>query len=224
MIIKDSAKATYDNAKIKTTSVSDVTKQLTGKEPIKLIINSIGGDVFAGNEIFTALKKYEGNIETEIIFAASIATVIAMASDKIIMSPTGQFMIHNVSTSVEGDYRDMEKSAQTLRNMNAMIASSYKSRLKVSDEELAKMMDNETWLNAEQAKAIGLIDEIMFENEYGGTLVANFGANLLSDEVIAKISQMIEGDKSSPSPSTVEDKTQYEARLKIMKMRGKHNG
>ena len=177
MIIKDSAKATYDNAKIKTTSVSDVTSQLTGKEPIKLIINSIGGDVFAGNEIFTALKKYEGNIETEIIFAASIATVIAMASNKIVMSPTGQFMIHNVSTSVEGDYRDMEKSAQTLRNMNAMIASSYKSRMKVSDEELAKMMDDETWLNAEQAKSIGLIDEIMFENK-SKSYVACFSNNM----------------------------------------------
>ena len=177
MIIKDSAKATYDNAKIKTTSVSDVTSQLTGKEPIKLIINSIGGDVMAGGEIFTALKKYEGNIETEVIFAASIATVIAMASDKIIMSPTGQFMIHNVSTSVEGDYRDMEKSAQTLKNMNAMIASSYKSRMKVSDEELAKMMDNETWLNAQQAKELGFVDEIMFENK-SKSYVACFSNNM----------------------------------------------
>ena len=177
MIIKDSAKATYDNAKIKTTSVSDVTSQLTGKEPIKLIINSIGGDVMAGGEIFTALKKYEGNIETEVIFAASIATVIAMASDKIIMSPTGQFMIHNVSTSVEGDYRDMEKSAQTLKNMNAMIASSYKSRMKVSNEELAKMMDNETWLNAQQAKELGFVDEIMFENK-SKSYVACFSNNM----------------------------------------------
>ena len=177
MIIKDSAKATYDNAKIKTTSVSDVTSQLTGKEDIKIICNSIGGDVFAGSEIYTALKKYQGKIDAEVIFAASIATVIVMAADKISMTPTGQFMIHNVSTSVEGDYRDMEKSAQTLRNMNAMIASSYKSRMKVSDEQLAKMMDDETWLNAEQAKSIGLIDEIMFENK-SKSYVACFSNNM----------------------------------------------
>ena len=177
MIIKDSAKATYDNAKIKTTSVSDVTSQLTGKEDIKIICNSIGGDVFAGSEIYTALKKYQGKIDAEVIFAASIATVIVMAADKISMTPTGQFMIHNVSTSVEGDYRDMEKSAQTLRNMNAMIASSYKSRMKVSDEELAKMMDNETWLNAQQAKDLGLIDEIMFENK-SKSYVACFSNNM----------------------------------------------
>jgi len=177
MIVKDSVKESYNKIKATTTTPNEVISRLQGEEPIKLIINSIGGDVMAGGEIFTALKKYEGNIETEIIFAASIATVIAMASNKIVMSPTGQFMIHNVSTSVEGDYRDMEKSAQTLRNMNAMIASSYKSRMKVSNEELAKMMDNETWLNAQQAKELGFVDEIMFENK-SKSYVACFSNNM----------------------------------------------
>ena len=164
MIVSDNMKDQYNKAKIKTVTPSEIISQLEGDDDIKLIINSMGGSVQSGNEIFTALKQYTGNIESEIIFAASIATVIAMASDKIIMSPTGQFMIHNVTTKADGDYRTMEQSAITLKNMNAMITNAYKLRVKLSDEDLKKMMDAETWLNAKQAKELGFIDDIMFEN------------------------------------------------------------
>ena len=225
-IISNNLQDIYDWVGIEATSPNKVLSSLSqSNEDVEIYINSGGGDVFAGSEIYTALKEYKGNVTVKVIgLAASAASVIAMAGDKILMSPTAQLMIHNVSTTVGGDYRAFEHTAEILKSANQSIANAYKQRTGKSDEELKSLMDAETWFNSNSAVEHGFADEVMFENEeYGGTLVANFGANLLSDEVIAKISQMIEGDKSSSSPSTVEDKTQYEARLKIMKMRGMHN-
>jgi len=224
-IISNNLQDIYDWVGIEATSPQKVITSLPqSNEDIEVYINSGGGDVFAGSEIFTALKEYKGNVTVKVVgLAASAASVIAMAGDKVLMSPTAQLMIHNVSTTAGGDYRTFEHTAEILKSANQSIANAYKTRTGKSDEELKSLMDVETWFNAQSAIEHGFADEMMFENEYGGTLVANFGANLLSDEVIAKISQMIEGDKSSSS-STVEDKTQYEARLKIMKMRGKYNG
>ena len=225
-IISNNLQDIYDWIGIEATSPQKVITSLPqSNEDIEVYINSGGGDVFAGSEIFTALKEYKGNVTVKVVgLAASAASVIAMAGDKVLMSPTAQLMIHNVSTTAGGDYRTFEHTAEILKSANQSIANAYKTRTGKSDEELKSLMDVETWFNAQSAIEHGFADEMMFENEYGGTLVANFGANLLSDEVIAKISQMIEGDKSSSSSSTVEDKTQYEARLKIMKMRGKYNG
>ena len=225
-IISNNLQDIYDWVGIEATSPQKVITSLPqSNEDLEVYINSGGGDVFAGSEIFTALKEYKGNVTVKVVgLAASAASVIAMAGDKVLMSPTAQLMIHNVSTTAGGDYRTFEHTAEILKSANQSIANAYKTRTGKSDEELKSLMDVETWFNAQSAIEHGFADEMMFENEYGGTLVANFGANLLSDEVIAKISQMIEGDKSSSSSSTVEDKTQYEARLKIMKMRGKYNG
>ena len=224
-IISNNLQDIYDWVGIEATSPQKVLSSLPqSNEDVEVYINSGGGDVFAGSEIFTALKEYKGKVTVKVIgLAASAASVIAMAGDKVLMSPTAQLMIHNVSTTVGGDYRAFEHTAEVLKSANQSIANAYKTRTGKSDEELKSLMDAETWYNAQSAIEHGFADEMMFDESFGGTLVANFGANLLSDEVIAKISQMIEGDKSSPSPSTVEDKTQYEARLKIMKMRGKHN-
>ena len=72
---------------------------MAGCQPIKAEINSPGGDVYAGSDIYTALKNYSGSVEIDIVgLAASAASVIAMAGDTIKISPTGQMMIHRPST------------------------------------------------------------------------------------------------------------------------------
>ena len=225
-IISNNLQDIYDWVGIEATSPNKVINSLPqSNEDVEIYINSGGGDVFAGSEIFTALKEYKCKVTVKVIgLAASAASVIAMAGDKVLMSPTAQLMIHNVSTTVGGDYRAFEHTAEVLKSANQSIANAYKTRTGKSDEELKSLMDAETWFNAQSAIEHGFADEMMFDESLGGTLVANYGANLLSDEVIAKISQMIEGENSPSSSSTVEDKTQYEARLKIMKMRGKYNG
>lgn len=222
-IISNNLQRIYDWLDIEATSPSKVINALPKDGDVEVYINSGGGDVFSGSEIYTALKEHKGNVTVKIVgLAASAASVIAMGADKVLMSPTAQMMIHNVSTTVGGDYRDFERTAEILKSANQSIVNAYKQRTGKSDEELKSLMDVETWYNANSAVEQGFADEVMFDNDsFGGTLVANYGANMLSDDVIAKISQLIGEEKA---PTNVDDKKQYEARLKIMKMRGMHNG
>lgn len=131
-------------------------------EPITIKISSGGGDVFAGCEIYNEIKGYAGEVTIEIVgLCASIAGVIAMAG-KSKMSPLSEIMIHNVSTSTSGDYRDMEHSVEVLKKANKTIANAYMLKTGMEEKEVQKLMDKETWLTAEEAKELGLVDEIMY--------------------------------------------------------------
>lgn len=91
------------------------------------------------------------------------------------MSPTAQIMIHNVSTSVAGDYRDMDKTSETLRIANHTIASAYSIKSGMALDEALAMMDEETWMTAQEAKDKGLIDEVLFIDEEQRSIFANGG-------------------------------------------------
>ena len=94
-------------------------------EPLLVEINSGGGDVFAGSEIYTALKAYAGTVEINIVgLAASAASVIAQAGHSRI-SPTALFMVHNVSGSAAGDFHDMQQEAEILQTANKAVAAAY---------------------------------------------------------------------------------------------------
>ena len=152
---------------IQATSPSQITQALKNAngQPVTIKINSGGGDVFAGCEIYNELKNYSGEVIIEIHgLCASIASVIAMAG-KCKMSPLGEIMIHNVSTSTSGDYRDMEHSVEVLKKANKTIANAYILKTGMSEDEAYNLMDKETWLTADEALEMGLIDEIMYSDE-----------------------------------------------------------
>ncbi|MDU4787664.1 MAG: Clp protease ClpP [Clostridium sp.] len=152
---------------IQATSPNQVTRALKNAngQPVTIKINSGGGDVFAGCEIYNELKNYSGEVTIEIHgLCASIASVIAMAG-KCKMSPLGEIMIHNVSTSTSGDYRDMEHSVEVLKKANKTVANAYILKTGMSEEEAYNLMDKETWLTADEALELGLIDEIMYSDE-----------------------------------------------------------
>ena len=152
---------------IQVTSPNQVTRALKNAngQPVTIKINSGGGDVFAGCEIYNELKNYSGEVIIEIHgLCASIASVIAMAG-KCKMSPLGEIMIHNVSTSTSGDYRDMEHSVEVLKKANKTVANAYILKTGMSEEEAYNLMDKETWLTADEALELGLIDEIMYSDE-----------------------------------------------------------
>lgn len=148
---------------------------------INVKINSSGGDVFVASEIYTELRDYKGNVNVKIVgIAASAASVIAMAGRKIMMSPTAQIMVHNVSSSASGDYREMDHMSEVLKNANDTIANAYMCKSGMSRKEALELMNNETYLSAQKAKQLGLIDEIMFENTNKVNLVSltNFQKNI----------------------------------------------
>lgn len=137
-----------------------------GKEPVTVRVNSYGGDVWSASEIYTALMQHEPGVEVEITgLAASAATVIMMAGRKVRASPTAEIMIHNPYAAARGDYRAMEHAAQSLRNTRETIVNAYVIRSGNTREQLRLMMDAETWMTAQGAKANGIIDEIMFVSE-----------------------------------------------------------
>lgn len=170
--------------------IANKLKEAKGKA-VNVNINSGGGDVFAGSEIYTMLKEYKGNVDIKVSgIAASAASVIAMAGDKVSISPTAQIMIHNVSSMAIGDYRDMEHEAEVIKNYNNSIANAYMLKTGKSREELLAMMDKETWLSAEQAKENKFVDEILFENKNNVKFAASI-TNLLPEKVINQTRELM---------------------------------
>ena len=198
-------------------SVSKVIDEANG-EDLEVEINSGGGSVFAGSEIYTILKDYKGHVTVKIVgLAASAASVIAMAGNKVMMSPTAQMMIHNVSTYTSGDYRDMEHSAEVLKSANNTIANAYRLKTGKTQEELLKLMDNETWMTAQKAKELGFIDEIMFDEEQ--QLIANHGySGLLPPEVINKMRNMLKNPNDKNNSDIFMQK--IKSQLNLLKLKG----
>lgn len=132
---------------------------------INLHINSMGGYVTEGNEIYTLLKRHTATVNVFIdAFAASMASGIAMAGDQITMSPNALMMIHNPLTGAYGNSKELRKVADDLDVMGEAFRQMYllKAGDKLEESKLIEMLDAETYLTAEQAKELGLCDVIAF--------------------------------------------------------------
>lgn len=165
-IVSDDYAWIYDWLGYSYTSPSTVVNKIkeANGEDLDIKINSPGGDVFSASEIYSELRSYKGNVNIKIVgLAASAASVISMAGHNS-MSPTGQLMVHNVSSCACGDYRDMDHMSEVLKNANDTIANAYMCKSGMSREQALELMNNETYLSAQKAKELGLIDEIMFED------------------------------------------------------------
>lgn len=134
---------------------------------ITVFINSPGGDVFAASQIYTMLKEYAGKVTVKIDgIAASAASVISMAGDEVLMSPTSMLMIHNPATIVWGEEVDMRKGIEMLSEVKESIINAYEGKTKLSRNEISKMMDRETWMSAKKAHELGFCDKVLYtENE-----------------------------------------------------------
>ncbi len=203
-IISNDDQWIYDMFEIEATSPKKVEEGINkakGKD-IEVEINSGGGSVFAGSEIYTMLKSYEGNITIKIVgIAASAASVIAMAGTTIMMSPTAQLMMHNTSTYSEGNYNDMEKTAEILKSTDNTIANAYRLKSGKTQEELLDLMNKETWLTAEKAKEMNLIDEIMFQEEFDLVATTDY-SGLLPKAVINKLKNEKQNEKQKELQNT----------------------
>lgn len=167
-IVSDSDKWIYDYFGISATCPLDVHNIINDAngEDLEVEINSGGGDVIAGNEIYTALRRYKGNVNIVISgMAASAASYIATARH-CEMTPVGIFMIHNASGSAQGDYRVMDKESEVLQTVNKAITAAYMEKTHMSQKDLLKLMDEESWMTAEETLERGFIDGIIDNQEY----------------------------------------------------------
>lgn len=133
-------------------------------EEFVLEINSSGGSVYAGFEMYSLLRAAKPHIRIEVqSLAGSAASVVMAAGDTVAASPVGQVMIHLPSTQTEGNQIDHRQSTQMLEAVTTSILAAYttKCKGKVTRDALRSMMEQETFLTAQQALDIGLIDEII---------------------------------------------------------------
>lgn len=164
----------------------------TNGEDLEIELNSYGGSVFAGSEIYTILKSYPGKVAIIVTgIAASAASVIAMAADVVKISPTAQLMLHNAWATASGNASDFEKEAEVLRGVNESIANAYMLKTGKSKDELLTIMEKETWFTAEKAIEIGLADEMLFQEEIQPQdIAANIGGGL-PHQAVEKIANLI---------------------------------
>ncbi len=139
---------------------------MKGEGNITVWINSPGGDVFAAAQIYNMLMDYKGDVTVRIDgLAASAASVIAMAGTTVEMSPVGMLMVHNPSTAVIGNTKEMQAAIQMLDEVKESILNAYELKTGQPRQQLSDLMDAESWMNAKKAVELGFADKILFANE-----------------------------------------------------------
>lgn len=129
-------------------------------------LNSPGGDVFAASQIYSMLKSHKGKVTVKIDgIAASAASVVAMAGEETLISPTGMLICHNPMTCAMGNKADMEKAIALLDEVKESIINAYAEKSHLSRNKIARLMDEETWMNAEKALQLGFVDGILFSKK-----------------------------------------------------------
>lgn len=214
--------------------ITDFLKELDRYEDLDIYINSGGGSVFAGIAIYNQLKRHSGNKTVHIDgIAASIASVIACAGDKVIIPKASQFMIHKPAnlyywTSMNAD--QLRKDADVLDTCQKSISSIYMDNVKegVTEDEINSLIDEETWFTGEN-----VANYFDFEVEEGGEAVAcssdfyrkykNAPENLLNSEK-DKDNKLDEDDKDNTKQQEDKKISQIENKIKenevYMKIQG----
>ena len=119
-----------------------------GSGPITIRINSPGGDCIAASQIYTMLMDYKGDVTVKV-------DGIAASAASVLMAPTALMMIHNPATMAFGDHVDMEKAIDMLSEVKESIINAYEIRTGLPHKQLARMMDDTTWMNARKAIELG---------------------------------------------------------------------
>ena len=217
-IVDNSTAQFYEYFGMDAVSPSVVSQQLAdGDDEIEVNIASNGGDLFAASEIYTMLKDDPRNVTVNIQgLAASSASIIAMAGDKINIAPTAQMMIHQVWSNTQGNADDMRSSAESLDSADQAVVNAYEAKTGLDRESILSMMQQETWMNAQEAVDKGFADKIMFVDEKQPQLV-NATHSIPSRKAINKFLTMM-AKSSADKPKPVETKAESKPTLREQKL------
>lgn len=162
------------SAGISAARFADEIKRVTAKE-ITLRIHSPGGSILDGHAIFNAIQRHPAKV-TSIVdgLAASMATVVALAGSRVQIAANGIWMIHNPSGATEGTSKGMRELADILDKLAAQIVDIYAAKTGKPREEIVSLMEAETWMTAEEAKAFGFVDEIIPARKAKASVLADF--------------------------------------------------
>lgn len=215
IIVPNEDKAFYEWFGYEATSPADVRAVLdaAGGDTVDVYINSPGGEIASGSEIYTVLREY-GNVKIHITgHACSAASVIAMAGWSE-MSPTALLMIHCVSSSGSGNHTDFEHMAKILKTADEAMSSAYVDKTGGDREEFLKMMEEETWITAERAVELKMVDQIM-EPQTQTVQMAAGAVPLLTREQKETARDMMEAKRKKEQ----EKAGKARARLRLLNLR-----
>ena len=162
---------------------------------LNVYINSPGGDVFAGQAIYSMLKRHKAHVNVHVdALAASIASVVAQAGDTRYVPANGMMMVHKAWTRVEGNADDLRKMAGDLDKIGETIVAAYEERATIGRDEILALMEAETWLTAEECVAYGFADEITPAKQIAASIedgVITFSNQTMSVEKMQNVAQLI---------------------------------
>lgn len=163
--IYDSIGENWEGTGITSKRISAALRSIGAKDVV-VNINSPGGDFFEGMAIYNLLREHQGKVTVRVLgVAASVASVIAMAGDEILIGDGAFFMIHNAWAVAVGNRHDMMDSAKLLEPFDAAMAALYAHQTGMSTAEAAAMMDRETWIGAQQAVDDGFATGLLPSSE-----------------------------------------------------------
>ena len=173
----------------------------SGSGPVTIWLSSPGGDCVAASQIYAMLMDYKGDITVKIDgIAASAASVIAMAGTKVLLAPTAMMMIHNPATMAFGDHADMKKAIDLLSEVKESIINAYEIKTELPRKQLARMMDDETWMNARKAIELGFADgELTDEKKAVSDTAFAFSGKEVRNALLNKLAAKYDRD---PEPQT----------------------
>ena len=135
---------------------------MAGSGDITVWVHSPGGCCVAAAQIYNMLMDYKGSVTVKIDgIAASAASVIAMAGTKVLMSPVSMMFIHNPMTVALGNSDEMQKAIEMLQEVKESIINAYEIKTGLSRAKLSRLMDAETWMDANKAVELGFADGIL---------------------------------------------------------------
>lgn len=157
------------------TDIKDELAKLKKANEINIYVNSPGGNVFAGVAIYNEIKRLNKPVTSYVDgIAASIASLIILAADRVVMPQNSMLMIHNVWTIAMGDAQAFRDLADRLDKItDSTILEAYQAKTGIDKAELKKMLDDETWLSAAEAVDLGFADEVQEDQKLAACLVGD---------------------------------------------------
>lgn len=189
-----------------------------GIETINVFINSYGGEVAEGLAIYNQLRRHKARVKTYCDgFACSAASVVFMAGDERIMSNASLLMIHNAWLLTAGDSNQLRKDADDLETINAASMQAYMNHVNITEEELKKMMDEETWISATDALEMGFATSVVnaaLGKAANQNLKKRMVEMILKQQAAARAAQTQEPKHPAPEPPANADPVPQENKLK----------
>lgn len=167
--------------------VSGLLRYIGADQDVVVNINSPGGDMFEGLAIYNLLREHRGKVTTQVLgVAASAASVVAVGGDEVKIARAGFFMIHNAWAMIAGNRHQLREFADTLEPFDKAMSDIYSARTGSDIEEMAELMDNESWIGGSDAVDQGFADSLLASDEVGHDKGESASAAAQLDRALAK--------------------------------------